>query len=137
MRKRQIIQRQGKPEQRIRRQPLLVALLIGVGSLGLMPSLSLAQSGQPPMQSSASLPRDVRLGYQRLEAGRVDDAIALFEQALRANPNQLDGTLGLAIAYRRAGRDAEAFETYRRVIGLDPNNVTALTALGVLGGFSL
>ncbi|MEO1589873.1 MAG: tetratricopeptide repeat protein [Cyanobacteria bacterium J06632_22] len=116
-------------------RPLLAAVLMGVGALGLVPSLGQAQSSLPPIQSSAALPRDVQLGYQRLEEGRVDDAIALFEQALRSNPNQLEGTLGLAIAYRRAGRDADAFATYQRVVALDSENVTALTALGVLGGF--
>ncbi|MEO0539559.1 MAG: tetratricopeptide repeat protein [Cyanobacteria bacterium P01_A01_bin.105] len=116
-------------------QPLLTAALLGLTAMGVYPSQAQAQTALPPIQSNAQLPQSVQTGYQRLDEGRVDDAISLFEQALQSNPDQLEATLGLAIAYGRAGRDADAFATYQRVVGLDPNNVTALTGLGVLGGF--
>ena len=125
----------GRQPQPIRVAPLLAAAVLGIGGLGILPSLSQAQSSLPSIPSPASLPREVQLGYQRLEEGRVEEAIALFERALQTNPNQLEATLGMAIGYRRAGRDADAFTTYQRVVALDPSNTTALTALGVLGGF--
>ncbi|MEL7503411.1 MAG: tetratricopeptide repeat protein [Cyanobacteria bacterium J06554_6] len=113
---------------------LIAATLAGLAASGLSPMIVQAQT-LPPLQTSTTLPREVQLGYQRLEAGRVEEAITLFQQALRANPNQMEAVLGLAIAYRRAGQDAEAFDTYQRVLTLDPDNVMALSGLGVLGGF--
>lgn len=73
--------------------------------------------------------------YSLLGRGLVNQAIAAFERYLRANPQSVDAQLGLAIAYRRAGRDAEAFRAYQRVLELDPNNRLALSTLGVLGEF--
>ncbi|MEB3213466.1 MAG: tetratricopeptide repeat protein [Leptolyngbyaceae bacterium] len=106
--------------------------LIGLGLLtGVMPLL-------PMMASSAiaqSVPTQVRRAYTLLDQGRVDAAIAQFEQFLQQTPNSLEGWLGVAIAYRRAGQDENAFRAYQRVIELDPNNRLALGALGLLGGF--
>jgi Flp pilus assembly protein TadD len=51
---------------------------------------------------------------------------------VQQNPNNVEAHLGLAIAYRRAGRDADALPVYQRVITLDPNNRLALTTLGLL-----
>jgi tetratricopeptide (TPR) repeat protein len=92
-----------------------------------------------PMMASVavaqSVPIQIRRAYTALDQGRVDAAIAQFEQFLQQTPNSLDGWLGMAIAYRRAGRDGDAFRAYQRVVELDPNNRLALGALGLLGGF--
>ncbi|MEO1521213.1 MAG: tetratricopeptide repeat protein [Cyanobacteria bacterium J06633_2] len=88
-----------------------------------------------PTAVAQSVSSQVRRAYTLLDQGRVDAAIAQFEQFLQQTPNSLDGWLGVAIAYRRAGRDEEAFRAYQRVVELDPNNRLALSAIGVLGGF--
>jgi tetratricopeptide (TPR) repeat protein len=54
---------------------------------------------------------------------------------VQANPNDVDALVGLGIAYRRVGRDAEALATYQRVLELDPNNRLALSTIGLLGTF--
>jgi cellulose synthase operon protein C len=74
-------------------------------------------------------------GYSLLERGWVNDAIAAFRQALRTDPNSVDARLGLAIAYQRAGQDAEAWNAYQQVIALEPNNLTALAAIGELASY--
>lgn len=74
-------------------------------------------------------------GYGLLERGWVNDAINAFRQALRNNPQSLEAKLGLATAYQRAGQDAEAWAAYQQVLAQDPNNVTALTAVGQLGSY--
>ncbi|WOB42077.1 tetratricopeptide repeat protein [Thermoleptolyngbya oregonensis NK1-22] len=88
----------------------------------------------PPALAQA-VPSEVRRGYTLLNQGLVDQAIRVFQQVLRSNSQSLEAQLGLAIALRRAGRDADAFNAYRRVLELDPNNRLALLTVGVLGGF--
>jgi tetratricopeptide (TPR) repeat protein len=82
-----------------------------------------------------AVPNAIRQAYTSLDRGAINQAIAQFERALQQYPQSVEGLLGLAIAYRRAGRDADAFRTYQRVIEIDPNNRLALGALGVLGGY--
>ncbi|KAM3103456.1 tetratricopeptide repeat protein [Phormidesmis sp. 146-12] len=74
-------------------------------------------------------------GYTLLNKGWVDQAIKAFEQALQRNPRSLDDRLGLAIAYQKAGQDANAWNAYQQVLQLDPQNRAALTAVGILGSY--
>lgn len=80
-------------------------------------------------------PAAVRRAYTLLNQGLVNDAIAAFRQALQRTPQSLDGKLGLAIAYQRAGRDPEAWTAYQQVLTQDPSNRAALKAVGLLGGY--
>lgn len=102
---------------------LLSSSLLGTLTLRATPAVAQA------------VPSSVRQGYTLLNRGQVNQAISVFQQVLRSNSQSLEAQLGLAIAYRRAGRDADAFNAYRRVLELDPNNRLALLTLGVLGGF--
>lgn len=108
-----------------------------LASLGLGTSLFLGLLGFLPgdlaLGRAQALP--VSQGYELLKKGWVGDAIAAFQAALRQNPQSLEAQLGLATAYQRNGQDAEAWQGYRRVLSLDPQNRTALQALGVLGGY--
>ncbi|WP_194057489.1 tetratricopeptide repeat protein [Nodosilinea sp. LEGE 06152] len=74
-------------------------------------------------------------GYTLLDRGWVNDAIAAFQAALRQQPNSAEARLGLATAYQRAGRDADAWNAYQAVLQVSPDNTTALAALGELGGY--
>jgi tetratricopeptide (TPR) repeat protein len=65
----------------------------------------------------------------------VNDAIAAFQAALRQNPQSLEAKLGLAIAYQKAGQDGKAWTAYQQVLAQDAKNQTALSAIGVLGGY--
>jgi tetratricopeptide (TPR) repeat protein len=65
----------------------------------------------------------------------ANDAIAAFQQALLSSPNSLDAKLGLAQAYQKAGKDAEAWAAYQRVLEQAPNNIPALKAVGLLGSY--
>jgi tetratricopeptide (TPR) repeat protein len=81
------------------------------------------------------VPAEVRQGFVLLGKGLVSDAIRTFRQAVQRYPQSLEAKLGLAIAYRRAGQDANAFRTYEQVLAQDPNNVLALKSIGLLGGY--
>jgi len=101
--------------------------------LGLLGGLTLSPVDLLVPAVQAQVPATVRRGYTLLEKGWVDDAIAAFQQALRSNPQSLEAKLGLAIAYQRAGRDADAWAAYNQVLDKEPNNQTALKAVGEMG----
>lgn len=102
---------------------------------GLLHSSTLLGIVCPPRVFAQSIPDEVGRGYNLLELGWVDDAIAAFEEALDLYPDSVPAQLGLAIAYRRAGRDDEAWEAYDRVLELDPSNALALKTIGLLGTY--
>lgn len=104
-----------------------------LGVLGL--AVGLCGAIALPGAAQTARPAAVRNGYTLLERGWVNDAIATFQQALRRLPNSLEARLGLAIAYQRAGRDADAWNAYQQVLAQDPTNRTALSAVGLLGGY--
>ena len=97
------------------------ALLIGLLSL----SPALAQT----------VPTSVRSGYTLLGEGLVNQAIDQFVAAVRRHPSSVEARLGLAIAYRRAGLNAEALQAYESVLTLDSGNRLALLSIGALGGY--
>lgn len=82
-----------------------------------------------------SIPTSVREGYTLLDADLVNQAIAQFTSAVQRYPQSIEARLGLAIAYRRAGRDAEALRAYETLLTLDANNRLALLSIGILGGY--
>jgi cellulose synthase operon protein C len=94
---------------------------------------SLVTAGTPALVVAQAT--TINQGYAQLSQGQVDAAIATFQRLVQQNPNQVEAQLGLGIAYRRAGRDAEAFNVYQRVLALDPDNRLALSTLGYLGEF--
>ncbi|MFQ4136086.1 tetratricopeptide repeat protein [Nodosilinea sp. PGN35] len=101
--------------------------MIGALVLGLEIVVSPAALAQTSPQT--------REGYTMLDRGWVNDAIAAFQAALRQQPNSAEARLGLAIAYQRAGRDADAWNAYQAVLQVSPDNAPALAALGELGGY--
>jgi len=84
---------------------------------------------------SQEVPTSVRSGYAMLGEGLVNQAIDQFTAAIRQYPNSVEARLGLAIAYRRAGRNAEALQAYESVLTIDANNRLALLSIGTLGGY--
>lgn len=91
----------------------------------------------PTVVYAQSVPAEVREGYSLLSRGLVNQAIAVFQRAAQRYPQSLEVKLGLAIGYRRAGRDADAWNTYQQVLAQDPNNALALRTVGLLGGYRL
>ena len=81
------------------------------------------------------LPAAVKKGFNLLKKGLVNDAIATFKQALKSRPQSLQARLGLAIAYRRAGKISEAWNAYQRVLEIDGSNQLALKSIGLLGTY--
>jgi tetratricopeptide (TPR) repeat protein len=64
-------------------------------------------------------PAIVNLGNLELEAGEIDTAIALYQRALEADSGSASACRHLAIAYRRAGRTADALNAFARARRLE------------------
>ena len=116
-------------EVRVKRR--IWSSLVGLALLG-SPAIVIFEVAPAIAQA---VPAAIRQAYTLLGQGLVNQAIAIFERSIRQYPQSAEARLGLAIAYRRAGRDADAFAVYQQVLEVDANNRLALLSLGVLGGY--
>jgi len=60
-------------------------------------------------------------GVQLEQVGRIDDAIAQTEKALRLDPSLVKAHVNLLILYARAGKPKEAEEHYKAVLAVNPD----------------
>lgn len=88
----------------------------------------------PPAQAQ-NLSASAQKGFALLKKGLINDAIAAFQQALKSQPESSPVRLGLAIAYRKAGRIPEAWSAYQKVLAVDSNNQLALKTVGLLATY--
>jgi tetratricopeptide (TPR) repeat protein len=61
-----------------------------------------------------------RAGQFELQAGRIPEALAIFEKLVADNPGNVDALTDLALTQQRAERWTEALETWRQVYALSP-----------------
>jgi tetratricopeptide (TPR) repeat protein len=103
---------------------LLLSLLVGV-RLG-------SDWGQTPSQNlpSASPAQLSKSGWDALNAGRLQEAAAVFDQAMRSGPQQPSILLGAAVAARLQGRNDDARRLLVDALKINP----ALTAASLLLG---
>ncbi|EDX72218.1 Tetratricopeptide repeat family [Coleofasciculus chthonoplastes PCC 7420] len=107
--------------------------LIGLGLAGLAISTPMVYT--IPAVHAQTVPTAVRQAFSLLSQGRVQDAIAAFEAAVRRYPDSLDAKLGLAIAHRRQGNLQQAWNAYQQVLAQDPTNELALKSVGLFGTY--
>src|SRR5512134_4023717 len=69
--------------------------------------------------------------YRR--GGRIDEAVAMLREHLEARPNYVSGLIVLGRCLLDQRKDAEARETFERVIAIDREHIIALRALGEIG----
>ncbi|MBE9011456.1 tetratricopeptide repeat protein [Pseudanabaenaceae cyanobacterium LEGE 13415] len=111
-----------------------ITIALGLGAAFCsMPTLALGQ--EVAVTRSTVVPSEIRQGYVLLGKGWVNDAIAVFQSAIRRYPDSVEARLGLAISYRRAGQDQNAWNAYQQVLSRDPNNALALKTVGMMGVF--
>jgi cellulose synthase operon protein C len=108
-------------------------------STTIVPKVIIAQTANLQAVNQTVNPQTVsavaREGYVLLQKGWVNDAIVAFQKAIQRSPENLDARLGLAIAYQRSGQDSNAWNAYQQVLAQENRNITALTAIGTLGGY--
>ena len=107
------------PMNSLSRLALTVSLLLMVGH----PVITLPAQAQTAQ------------GYELLNKGWVNDAIAAFQTALKKNPQDRSATLGLARSFQKAGKLDEAWSTYQKALVQDKSNQEALLAVGMLGEY--
>ena len=66
-----------------------------------------------------------RAANQQLLQGRLARALELFERASEQDPRDAAAYRGLAVAYERSGRSADAVQAYRRALELQPHGPQA------------
>jgi tetratricopeptide (TPR) repeat protein len=69
------------------------------------------------------------LGYRRLAADKVDDAIVIFELAVRQHPDSWNAWDSLGEGYMRRGDTKSAIEHYQHSLNLNPANDNAVKML--------
>ncbi len=87
-------------------------------------------AAQRPGNARAQL----NLGVVLANAGRLPEAEACYEAALRIDPNYADAERDLGDALRGSGRSAEAITHYRRALRLQPDLAEAHNNLGAALG---
>jgi tetratricopeptide (TPR) repeat protein len=73
-------------------------------------------------RSVARVNPGVAAGYAAYQAGDLEAARRSYQQALRAEPRNIDALLGLAAVELRAGQYPAADRHYQQVLRLDPRN---------------
>ena len=113
-----------------------VKLTIGVAALGYLGG---STSAAPKPGEALPDPKDhiaswavFEKGLSLRQAGRLDEAIRVFEGVLRENPRMSDGWETLAQSLFQAGRTAEAKAAFDRVVGFDPGRSSAHISLAKL-----
>ncbi len=74
----------------------------------------------------------LRLGLVQRRLGQNQASLASFEQAQNANPKGVEGPLQRALLLDNTGQKKEARDAYLKVLGADPENVTALNNLAYI-----
>ncbi|MCX5751631.1 MAG: tetratricopeptide repeat protein [Candidatus Saganbacteria bacterium] len=65
--------------------------------------------------------------------GKYEDAIQGFAKVLKLKPTSISAYMEMAESYKALGQEDKAKEVWRRILALDPENATALAALGFGG----
>jgi tetratricopeptide (TPR) repeat protein len=105
------------------------SLVKGFFASGLLVGLLTFTSG------GAVLAQTAAAGDALLQKGWVNDAIAAYKKALKANPQDLNAQRGLAQAYQKNGQIADAWAAYQQVLALAPTDRLALRQVGTLGEY--
>ncbi len=90
----------------------------------------LIASGKVTGNSLAIVYNNRGVGY--LDKRQLDDAVADFSQALRADPNYVPALLDRAVAYLHKGQGDLAIADYTQALHLDPKNADAYYNRGLV-----
>jgi tetratricopeptide (TPR) repeat protein len=89
------------------------------------------RKARPKEETSASA---IAVGYQFLQAGRIQDALAVFRLNATDFPDDPTSQYQLGEAYRFTGQPKPAAAQYKKTLQLDPNYPQAAARLKAVGG---
>lgn len=109
----------------------LEALSLDPGYADALTNLgALRASGRPERAAALPAGAPLGLGLSHMGAGRVEEAIACFREALALQPESADAHFNLGNAYRTKGLHAEAVAHYEEAVALAPDFPEAHVNLG-------
>jgi cytochrome c-type biogenesis protein CcmH/NrfG len=73
-----------------------------------------------------------QLGHLYFDAGRYDDAIQAYQEALERDPENGDLWTDLGVMHRRSGNPQQALESFDRAISLSPRHEIARFNRGIV-----
>lgn len=86
----------------------------------------------PPPAPPVDVRPLLRRAFAASAAGRYPEALGLFDEVLRAEPDNRTARLGRAVALRRSGKAQEALDALDEVLRSEPTNAAALLNRGRL-----
>lgn len=92
--------------------------------------LALLMAGGTPLGQQRSAAQLSKAGWDALDSGRIQEAAAAFDEALKIAPQQASSLLGAGVAARLQGREDEARRFLVDALKIEP----ALTAASLLLG---
>jgi cytochrome c-type biogenesis protein CcmH/NrfG len=77
----------------------------------------------------------VELGNMYFDAGRFQDAVEWYEQALKIHPKDVNASTDLGIAYYYMNEPDRALAQFDRSLGVDPAHAKTLLNIGIVRAF--
>ena len=93
-----------------------------------------AEKAQKNQESSGEVQSLFDEGTKFAEAGKHEEAIEKFKQALEKDPEQTNIMGNMAESYRKLDKNSEALKLYRKAIAIKPNVPVLYTNMGVVLG---
>lgn len=129
-----MIARNSKPSVRLW---WVVALIFLAASLSLAQTPGRSTRGRsapaktPPAQAQASFETLVKRATEAREAGRLNEAVPLYLQALQQRPQWPEGWWYVGTIFYEGDRYAEARDAFRNLVALDPKQGPVWAMLGL------
>jgi tetratricopeptide (TPR) repeat protein len=101
---------------------IVVLVLCATVATSTMPSISVA--------APAANPQAFQQGLSAYQAGRLDEAVGLFQQALQANPKNADAYYNLGAVYYKQKKYTEALSTFNKLLQIAPTDQSARYHVG-------
>jgi tetratricopeptide (TPR) repeat protein len=95
-------------------------------------AVELAGAAATPGAAGGSVDALYNQGVINWNAGKIDEAMKCFQDALKANPDHPDSHYQLGMAYLNQGKMPEAASEFEAYLKLDPSGKFAATAKGIL-----
>jgi tetratricopeptide (TPR) repeat protein len=89
------------------------------------------RSAAPVAEKSVAATDLERRGVALAKDGRLEEAIACFQQAIAVDPNSAESHLNLGVAWARQGKLERAVDSFREAARLEPNAPEAHGNLGL------
>jgi tetratricopeptide (TPR) repeat protein len=118
-------------EERLFTDPSMRELLGSNGIQGTLIARVSKSSDTPDAAASAPGVSLVTKANELLASGKYPEAAAIFEDAIRAEPQNTDAMLGLGFAREREKKFTQAEAALKKCLQVDPQNAGAAFQLGV------